>query len=78
MKPSIFLRIKKFLTGGKLVLLEDFKKDRYVSIAYKDPFGYLWCHVYPLTKVGMCILLEDGTVDPHCRSSYVRRWIFIK
>ncbi len=57
------------------MVLEDLCGVEYVTIATRSPFGKLVCHVYWGAKVGHCVLLEDGKVDPKSDASYIERWM---
>lgn len=70
----MLVRLVAWITRGKIVAIEDVKKESMYSIAYMNSFNNLYCHVYYIAKVGYCILLEDGLVDSKAPSNYIRRW----
>lgn len=61
-----------YLTGGTLVVLEDFQGDCYETIAYKNAFGKMTARVFWFTCVGRVVLRDDGTC--YGQSSYIERW----
>lgn len=71
----MFLRLIAWLTNGEVVYLKDYVKKVHKSIAYKTPFGDIYCYVYPITHVGHVILLPNGKVDPNSQSSYIKAWV---
>ena len=73
-RPGLLVRIFAWLRGGEVVWIQDNQGKVLETIAYMDAFGGSWCPVFWLTSVGRCQLLQDGTVDPHSESSYVKRW----
>lgn len=73
---AVLLWLVAAITGGRIVYLKDMHGVTYRTIAYRDEFGGVWCHVYPIVCVGHCVLLPDGTVHPRSQSCYVERWTF--
>lgn len=71
---KLYLRLVALVTGGQLVYLQKFNKQIHLSIAYIDAWGNHYAFVYPLTRIGHCVLLADGTVDPCSDSNYVKFW----
>lgn len=65
------LKIIAWLTGGKVVWLQDFDGDTHKSIAYKAGFGTMKAR----RMLGVeAILHTDGTVSS---PSYVHRWEYV-
>jgi hypothetical protein len=71
MRYPLYLRVLAFFTSGIPVWLQDNECTVRASIAKTDPRGKMYCPVYPITNVGHCVLLEDGSVaQPH----YCEKW----
>jgi len=69
----MILRLISYLTGRKIVLLEDFEGQVYKTLELKGrSFGKKRAHVYWFTGVGSVILNDDGTTSGS--SSYIERW----
>lgn len=73
-KPGITIRIASLFTKKIIVAIEDSQGESKFSLAYYDTFGKLVCPVFWLTKVGHCILQENGTVTG--KSYYIKKWKF--
>lgn len=71
----MLIHIVSFLTGRKIVFLEDSYGEVYKTLEYKTPFGNK-AYVYWLTKVGHVNLEPDGTTTG--QSTYINRWIYLK
>ena len=71
MRYPIYLRVLAFFTSGTPVWLLDYEGVIRTSIAKTDPWGEMYCPVYLVTRVGHCVLLDDGSVvQPH----YCDKW----
>ena len=58
------------------VELIDFEKTHSYSMAYQQKNGEIFCYVYPIQKIGLMKLAEDGTVsDINGHDFYVEKWI---
>lgn len=68
------MRLLAFLTGRRIVYLQDRNGRVYKSSAKLNPWGELSCPVYFWTSVGQVTLLPDGSTAGD--ASYVRRWKF--
>jgi len=73
---GILIRIVALITGGKLVWLQNYDGRCHESIAYADAFGKTIAHRYWFTKIGHCILQDDGTVYKNSEASYIKAWKF--
>ena len=73
-RPSIFMRLLAKCRGGKLVWLEDFEDERYLTIAAEDKYHELICPVYPLSGVGKVKLPPGGKIHPKSLSPYITQW----
>jgi hypothetical protein len=60
----------------KGIMLEDFQGQVYYTWERKGVSRNV-CHVYPIFKVGNCLLNSDGTVDPRSSSSYIKYWKYL-
>lgn len=58
------------------VELIDFEKTHSYSMAYQQKNGEIFCYVYPIQKIGLLKLAEDGTVsDINGDEDYVEKWL---
>lgn len=73
-RPSIFMRLLAKWRKGKLVWLQDFEGEIYLTIATQDKYGNLHCPVYPYSKVGRVILLPRGKISSISYSRYITQW----
>jgi len=74
----MILSILSFLTGRKIVWLEDFQGDLYRTIEIKShPISGKRCaYVYWFEKIKLVTLNDDGTVGP--KSCYIEKWRYEK
>ncbi len=74
-KPSIFLKLFSFVIGKRVVRLTSYDDRIFFSyIRTGCACGKLHCFVYWTTRVGDCILNEDGKVDRESDSQYIYYW----
>lgn len=60
------------------VELISFDNSRNFTLAKYNHDNHLVAPVYFTSNVGQVILLDDGTVDKHSESSYIKHWLPLK
>jgi hypothetical protein len=71
----MLLKLISYLSGKRIVLLEDFQGQVYKTLETKSEFGKRTAYVYWFEKVGHLTLNDDGTCSGR---SYIERWKYAK
>ncbi len=69
------LKIIAWIIRGKVVELTSFSNN-YLSIA-KVSSETLQCHVHWFTRIGNCILLDNGEISQESESIYIIKWKYV-
>lgn len=68
----MFLLLISFITGRRLIYLEDYAGKVHKSIEWVSPFGKRTSYVYWFNKIGPVILNDDGTTGGV--TIYIKKW----
>lgn len=78
-RPSIFLILFCFLFRKEIIRLIDSEgKVSYTYLLVGCECGHYHCYTFWGTRIGDCILDDDGTINRDSMPSYTSRWERVK
>jgi hypothetical protein len=70
----LYIHIKAFLTGKRIILLHSVNGAVSLSLEHKTPFGESISYVNEFYKIGSVILLDNGKLSKKSDAAYIDEW----
>jgi len=68
----MLLRLLAWMGWLKLIWLQSYNGEIFLTVKRKSPFGGHWANVYPIARIGRVTLNTDGTCEGV--SCYIKHW----